>query len=113
MCHPDRSEAEWRDLLFQLFPPDQSQNVYAANFRLRTLAQEQLAKSDMKSDRLLSALMLLHAHRRLSSREIAERLEISQRTAQRDMKALCISCTPLIAHRGAQGGCELQKGWRT
>ena len=38
MCHPDRSEAEWRDLLFQLFPPDQSQNVYAANLRLRTLA---------------------------------------------------------------------------
>src|ERR1700716_74134 len=37
MCHPDRSEAEWRDLLSQLFPPDQSQNVYAANFRLRTL----------------------------------------------------------------------------
>jgi putative nucleotidyltransferase with HDIG domain len=31
MCHPDRSEAEWGDLLFQLFPPDQSQNVYAAN----------------------------------------------------------------------------------
>jgi hypothetical protein len=22
MCHPDRSEAEWRDLLFQLFAPD-------------------------------------------------------------------------------------------
>jgi predicted DNA-binding transcriptional regulator YafY len=67
----------------------------------------------MKSDRLLSALMLLQAHRRLSSREIAERLEISQRTAHRDMEALCIAGIPLIAHRGAQGGWELQKGWRT
>ena len=67
----------------------------------------------MKSDRLLSALMLLQAHGRLSSREIAERLEISQRTAHRDMEALCIAGIPLNAHRGAQGGWELQKGWRT
>jgi predicted DNA-binding transcriptional regulator YafY len=43
----------------------------------------------MKSDRLLSALMLLQAYGLLSTREIAERLEISQRTAQRDMEALC------------------------
>ena len=67
----------------------------------------------MKSDRLLSALMLLQAHGRLSSRELAERLEISQRTAHRDMEALCIAGIPLIAHRGAQGGWELEKGWRT
>jgi len=57
--------------------------------------------------------MLLQAHGRLSSREIAERLEISQRTAHRDMEALCIAGIPVIAHRGAQGGWELQKGWRT
>lgn len=67
----------------------------------------------MKSDRLLSALMLLQAHGRLSSREIAERLEISERTAHRDMEALCLAGIPLVAHRGAQGGWELQKGWRT
>jgi predicted DNA-binding transcriptional regulator YafY len=67
----------------------------------------------MKSDRLLSALMLLQADGRLSSREIAERLDISQRTAHRDMEALCIAGIPLIAHRGAQGGWELQKSWRT
>jgi predicted DNA-binding transcriptional regulator YafY len=67
----------------------------------------------MKSDRLLSALMLLQANGRLSSREIAERLEVSERTAHRDMEALCAAGIPLIAHRGAQGGWELQKGWRT
>ena len=67
----------------------------------------------MKSDRLLSALMLLQSHGRLSSREIAERLEISERTAHRDMEALCAAGIPLIAHRGSQGGWELQKGWRT
>lgn len=67
----------------------------------------------MKSDRLLSELMLLQGYGRLSTRELAERLEISERTAHRDMEALCMSGVPLIAHRGAQGGWELEKGWRT
>src|SRR5580692_5778628 len=35
----------------------------------------------MKSGRLLSTLMLLQAHGRLSTRELAERLEVSQRIA--------------------------------
>jgi len=42
---------------------------------------------NMKSGRLLSTLMLLQAHGRLSTRELAERLEVSQRTAHRDMEA--------------------------
>src|SRR3979411_1723828 len=68
---------------------------------------------NMKADRLLSALMLLQAYGRLSTRELAERLEISQRTAHRDMEALCSAGIPLIALRGSQGGWELEKGWRT
>jgi predicted DNA-binding transcriptional regulator YafY len=67
----------------------------------------------VKSDRLLSELMLLQGYGRLSTREMAERLEISERTAHRDMEALCVAGVPLIAYRGAQGGWELEKGWRT
>ena len=67
----------------------------------------------MKSTRLLSALILLQAHGRLSSRELAERLEISERTAHRDMEALSEAGVPVFALRGAQGGWELAKGWRT
>jgi predicted DNA-binding transcriptional regulator YafY len=67
----------------------------------------------MKADRLLSAVMLLQAHGRLSTREIAERLNVSQRTAHRDMEALCYAGIPLIAIRGSTGGWELEKGWRT
>jgi predicted DNA-binding transcriptional regulator YafY len=67
----------------------------------------------MKSTRLLSALMLLQAHGRLSSRELAERLEVSERTAHRDMEALSEAGVPVLALRGVQGGWELAKGWRT
>jgi len=27
ICHPDRSEAEWRDLLFQLFAPNRNLKI--------------------------------------------------------------------------------------
>ncbi|MGC2636278.1 MAG: WYL domain-containing protein [Acidobacteriaceae bacterium] len=67
----------------------------------------------MKAERLLSALLLLQAHGRMAERELAERLEVSQRTAHRDMEALCAAGIPLKAHRGVRGGWELEKGWRT
>ena len=67
----------------------------------------------MKADRLLSALLLLQAHGRLTGRELAERLEVSARTVHRDMEALSASGVPVFALRGAQGGWQLDEGWRT
>ena len=67
----------------------------------------------MKADRLLSALLLLQAHGRLTGRELSERLEVSERTIHRDMEALSMAGIPLTALRGAQGGWQLAKGWRT
>ena len=67
----------------------------------------------MKSDRLLSVLLLLQARGRITERELAERLEVSQRTIHRDLEALSASRVPVTALRGSQGGWELDRGWRT
>lgn len=67
----------------------------------------------MKADRLLSELLLLQAHGRLTGREMAERLEVSERTVHRDMEALSAARVPVFAVRGAQGGWQLDEGWRT
>jgi predicted DNA-binding transcriptional regulator YafY len=67
----------------------------------------------LKADRLLSALMLLQAKGRVTSRELSERLEVSQRTIHRDMEALSAAKVPISALRGAQGGWQLERGWRT
>jgi len=67
----------------------------------------------MKADRLLSALLLLQAHGRMTGREMSQRLEVSQRTVHRDMEALGMAGVPVFALRGARGGWQLDEGWRT
>ena len=67
----------------------------------------------MKADRLLSALLLLQAKGRVTSRELSDRLEVSQRTVHRDMEALSAANVPISALRGSQGGWQLEPGWRT
>jgi predicted DNA-binding transcriptional regulator YafY len=67
----------------------------------------------MRADRLLSALLLLQAHGRLTGRELARRLEVSGRTVHRDMEALSAAGVPVLALRGARGGWQLDEGWRT
>lgn len=67
----------------------------------------------MRADRLLSILLLLQVHRRVTARDLAKRLEVSQRTILRDMDALSGCGVPVMAERGAGGGWSLVDGYQT
>ncbi|HEX3435457.1 MAG TPA: SpoIIE family protein phosphatase [Pseudacidobacterium sp.] len=67
----------------------------------------------MRADRLMSALLLLQARGQMTGRELAEKLEVSERTVHRDMEALSSAGVPIFAMRGARGGWHLDEDWRT
>jgi predicted DNA-binding transcriptional regulator YafY len=67
----------------------------------------------MRADRLLSILLLLQVHRRMTAAALADRLEVSKRTIQRDMEALSMAGVPVYAERGAGGGWVLPESYRT
>src|SRR5262249_45628136 len=67
----------------------------------------------MRADRLISILMQLQVRRRITARELAGTLEVSERTIHRDMEALSAAGIPVLAERGAGGGWSLVEGYRT
>ena len=67
----------------------------------------------MRADRLLSLLMLLQSRGKMSARELAAELEVSERTIYRDIEALGMAGVPIYSEQGREGGFALVDRYRT
>ncbi|HEX5946273.1 MAG TPA: YafY family protein [Acidimicrobiales bacterium] len=67
----------------------------------------------MRADRLVATLLILQARGRVTAAELAEELEISERTARRDLEALAMAGIPVYSQPGRNGGWSLLGGART
>jgi predicted DNA-binding transcriptional regulator YafY len=67
----------------------------------------------MRADRLVATLLVLQARGRVTAADLARELEVSERTARRDLEALAMSGVPVYSLPGRGGGWELLGGART
>jgi len=67
----------------------------------------------VRADRLVALLLLLQARGTVTAAEVAEELEVSERTARRDLDALAMAGVPVYSKRGRNGGWQLVGGAKT
>jgi predicted DNA-binding transcriptional regulator YafY len=67
----------------------------------------------VRASRLVAFLLLLQTRGQLTATELAGRLEVSERTVQRDAQALAEAGVPIVSIRGPAGGYQLERGYRT
>ena len=67
----------------------------------------------MRADRLVATLLFLQSRRQVTAAEVAEELEVSIKTARRDLEALSIAGIPVYSQPGRGGGWSLVGGART
>jgi predicted DNA-binding transcriptional regulator YafY len=67
----------------------------------------------MRADRLMATLLLLQQREQVTAAEVARELEVSERTARRDLDALAIAGVPVYSLQGRGGGWRLVGGART
>lgn len=67
----------------------------------------------MRADRLVATLLFLQSRGRATVSEVALELEVSPRTARRDLEALALAGVPVYSQAGRGGGWSLVGGART
>src|SRR6478672_4426070 len=65
----------------------------------------------MRAGRLLNLVLILQQRGRVTAAELAERLEVTERTVMRDIEALSGAGVPVYAIRGPGGGFQLLEGY--
>ena len=66
----------------------------------------------MKIDRLIGILSILLQKEMTTAPELAEHFEVSRRTINRDIEALCQAGIPIKTSQGAGGGISIMSGYR-
>jgi len=67
----------------------------------------------MRADRLVAILLMLQSRGQVTAAEVAQELEVSERTARRDLEALGTAGLPIYSQQGRNGGWRLLGGGRT
>lgn len=66
----------------------------------------------MKLDRLMGILTVLMQFDRVTAPYLAERFEVSRRTINRDIDALCRAGIPVVTQQGSNGGISIAEGFK-
>lgn len=66
----------------------------------------------MKIDRLLGILSVLLQKETAAAPELAEQFEVSRRTINRDIEALCKAGIPVVTRQGAGGGISIMDNYK-
>ncbi|MFC5819367.1 helix-turn-helix transcriptional regulator [Nonomuraea harbinensis] len=67
----------------------------------------------MRTDRLVAILLMLQRREQVTAAEVSRELEVSERTARRDLDALAMAGVPVYSVQGRGGGWRLVGGART